>query len=419
MLRKTTLLKISGIFIGVIILGWVSYGIIQDSMAVRGSTVRLEKVFEMNDITLTGYKDGKTNWRVLANYVWSGRNRYEAQADSIHDGMVYDAAGVTVMQNLSADHIEVRLHSRQFRAYGQIYGEFIRHFYEKGRAKVDTIQLHAGEVNYYEISGRTYFRKDVKVNQGVAQITAQEILLENDTHVAFIDNDFTVKTEDFTVRGNHLVMNIDDNIVEIVGHVTAQLPGKKLNDATRDEREARLKRLDTNLSCDYLKLTAKNNALQLYLEGNIQLQQPDKLITTQKGTYHKEGDYFHLENGVTIKCQDLNWLLSRSQIEKLSNRDIKKIIQKPSTISADSADFYAKDQSFELLNNVRFEQDDLVVTCRRATYKGSTQRLEFFGDVEIIREGQEKISGQYGVFDISLGTLAAERGVKANVLIKD
>jgi lipopolysaccharide export system protein LptA len=387
--------------------------IIKDSQLESTSPVASKKI-EIKRSSIVGYSHGKLSWQMQADYVWAGRSRYLFQADRIKNGKLYDSKGVLVVDNIRAERVRVNTKSKTLSAFDNIHAVFIQRGNGQKKASITS-----GELRYFSSIKRTYLYKDVQIIRDDTVIYPNKgVESDHDKNAVYINDGFTMQSDDFVVSANKMTIYIDENYSEMSGNIIFKRIAEAVTtDDDLDSREKILRQKGVVLTCDYMTYINQDNNDEIKVNGNIKMVQSGKVITGDRGYYNKDDDYYELNGGVVIKADSLKWLLNKEP-SLFKNEGMKDSLEMPVEIATNQLRFNATEKVLELIGDVIVTLKDKVITCEKLMFDDTSDWVTLIGNVTMIKDNNDKIMGSRLKLNINDETVVVSEGVVTEFRVK-
>lgn len=386
----------------------------------------IEKIVEVNKSVITGYYNQHLSWTIQSDYIWAGQNKYFFTAEQVQNGSIFDSEGVLVADQIMARNVNVNTQSKSLFASGFISARFVKHersvssdavFAKEESPKEITIK--ADNFRYFSENKKTYFYNNVVLTQGKAMIYTDNIIVDNDKNIAFIDQKFTMKYEEFVITGNQMMIYIDDDYSEILGQVSGFRDGKPTTNMHLDERERAMREKKTFLMADYLKYTSKpNDENFIELRGNIHIFQDDKSLWGEEAFYDSQSDVFDIHNRVKFTAKDLNWAVKKKQKAGFRNADMKKSIDLSITAYGDQIVFDAKNKNLKIQGMVRILQADKNIECQTLELDDAKNQMLLTGKVRVMKNKTDQLKCERIRIDLNKESFFADSGIESVFKLK-
>ncbi len=383
-------LKKGAVFTLILGLTALSYLIYKDS-TLNSNIPSVDRVIEIKGSTITGYQNGRLSFRIPIGYIWASRSKYLFQAEKIDSGEIFDINGEPIVNQLFSGSIRVNTRSKSLTAYNGVRSTFLKR--EEGQEQVDSIQVSANELRYFDEVQKTYLYGNIAIIQKESTVRpAETVEIAHQSNQVYINNGYRLESDTFKVTGNQLIMNLDENFSELSGGVEAVRLPKKKADKDLDTRERNLQQEKTELWCDALSYNTKGENKVITIKGNAVIFQEDKEIRAEHGYYNKNDNYFEVEDRVNIIARNLLWLINGDP-ESYKNKEIREALHMRVEVNADKVMFDADKKILTMVGNVYIKQPDKDVSCDKFIYDDETGWLTLIGHVVILKkEGEKKVN---------------------------
>ncbi|MBI60319.1 hypothetical protein CL657_03780 [bacterium] len=378
-----------------------------------------EKLVEITESHITGYDKGQLNWKVTVRNAWAKKNRSMYYADSITSGIIYDSDGSVLIDSISASDVKINtkinsiaikkgasarfLHQEPVTKNGLIANE---------KPAKQPIIIKSDELRYFSDTEKVFLKKGVeliKESHTIKPLHGAEI--DNEKKIAHIENGFHIESKEFFVSGNKMTIFIDDKLSELSGNLMFERFASENVNEDLDEQEKTLRQKRSLLFADEGMFYENDEGDQLFVTGNVLLQQPDKEVAAYSGYYNQGTDIMALNKDVMITLDNLNWAIDQSMNSQLSNKDIKQSLNQQTTITCSSFLFDGNTRITTLKGNIKIVQADKTIFCDKLTMADQTSIVECFGNVKVIKDKKDSIKTGYLVIDLNKETFVAKKGV--------
>lgn len=412
-------LKRGLIFIGIITVVALSYGVYKDAALKKGNR-NSQKSIEIKNSNITGYYDGQLAFRLKVKYMWAARSKYLFQARGIEKGVIYNGDGSPIIDEIGAGVIYVNTKSKTLTAYENVKTRLLKKESSSEATSPNTfIQINAQELRYYNAMQKTYVYTDVSLIYGNSKIfPAQGVEIDHNSNQVYIKQGYRLLSNRTEVTGNEMSINLDAQWAMLSGGVEAIRHPKPYGEEGEDERETELESQRTELWCNTLSYNTTDKAAVITVDGSVVIFQADKEIRAAHGYYNKKENYFEMEGNVDILTESLVWILGSDQ-KDFKNEEVRDSVQMGTQIKADKIQFYAGEKRVVMIGNVRVIQKDKTLTCDYLNYEDDTGFLTLKGNVEIVRKGKQdsKLKTNELRVNIKEEELEAEDGVETEFYI--
>ncbi len=394
-----------GIGIVVAALGLFLYEVIEDGKIAESVANDSDKVVEINKTMITGYRDLVMSWKMEADHIWTGRNRFLFRGELVKNGSVYDSSGKLVIGEITASEVMVNSRTRTVTVSRGVLAALMR----RSGENTDPIKIDAGELRYFEISSKAYLSNHVILHNKSAEAVANDVTVDTETNIADINGAFQVTANEFLVKSDQMRIFIDDGAAELQHNVKGFRRGAIVLSRAMDERERILKSLDTTLRADYLRYQEVSGNKKVRIQGNIKLEQADKLLMGDTAHYDRNADEFIIEGNVKLTAANLNWAFRSGQLGTMGNKEIKEVVSNSLILIADKMLFYGGNKrSFRISGNITMIQPGKILTCQICEYDDQTQKMTFSGGVRVLKNNTEKLTANRLILDIKNETFSAD-----------
>lgn len=370
------------------------------------------KQVEIFNSQLVGYKDGHKSWSVFAEYIWAGKSRYIYNAERIVSGQIYNKDGDVILRDVKADLINVNVRHKTLKALQGVSGVFIRSRDE------DPIFVTAQRFYYYNTTNRVTLEGKMSLVQGDLVISPKDrFSVDLDEDKAMVESGFTIKSSEFSVTGNQLVMRLGETTIELTGGVSGWRLGKDLEDEPLDDREIELRRTPTWFRADRLDLTRNEDMESVVLNGGVQIRQGDKELTADAAHYFEAENMYYVEGDVVFKAASIKWVVDKHKQDQFDNEDVAKRINEPVEIYADRMVFDATTRMVKVVGRVKVKQETMLITCEKLEYNDLLGEMVLIGNVVIDRKGEDITRASRFVMNILSEEAEADGQVESSFFI--
>lgn len=389
-----------------------------------------DKELEISNSTIQGYKNGKKNWEVTADYLWTGTSSYLFRARDIQEGKLFDYDGTIILDNLKASNAKINTRSKTIHANGQVSASF----YPRKNKKIskgliasqnthlvgddEKIKIKADNFKFFSISNKTYLTDNVTIQKEKTLIFPKEgVWVDTKENIAFIENGVTIDHNGFIVSADAMTIYIDDNYSVIKNNIRGHRPATQSIDENLDDRENHLKKNDTYLSCDQMKYSQKDDTKIVELFGNINIFQNDKSITGKKAFYNEDTGEFRVENNVEFKSTNLKWLLTSSKKADVKGDKTKESIESETSITCKKLTFNSQTKELILFGDVTIVQPDKTIRCDHLKMDDAIGWIFLSGNISIEKDAKDTLNCDFVSVDIENEVFFASRNVSTEFFI--
>lgn len=377
------------------------------------------RLVEIKNSSITGYKDKKINFRMKANIIYTGKNLNLFEVENAHSGEFFNEKGEMIISQIQAKHINIDTLNHTFIAYQNILGKFFKKKMELGvlhaAEKSKNIEISADELRYLGSNKKTFLEKNVLIKQGDAYIyPTKGVEIDHDQNIAYIHDGYKMQSKEFTITGKKMVIYIDEEYSEMTEGVTGYRKGGGVS-SNANERQKEFKSKDAYLTCDKMIYTNVNENEIITVEGKVIIQQDQKTIKSDQGAYDKKAGIFELKNNVLVDCKTLEWALKKKNI---TNNEFKKTIKQQTKISGDYLKMDENTNNAFMKGNIRITQKDKTASCKELSYEDTKGWLILKGDVVVFKENKDKLKCSELILDIEKEEFFAKSNVKTELTLK-
>ncbi len=378
------------------------------------------KLVEILHSHISGYDQGRLTWQVTVNDAWAKKNRSMYYADSILSGVIYDKEGDVIIDSIEASGIKINTKINSISVTKGASARFLHQpkpeenglIANEDNKEVSPIIIKSDELRYYSNSETVYLQKGVELIKDDHVIKpANGAQIDNETKVAYIDNGFHIESNEYFVSGNKMVIYIDDKYSKLSGDLMFEQFASENMAEDLDEQEKSLRQEKSVLYADKGEFYESDEGDQLYVTGNVKLNQSDKTITAYTANYDQANDRMHVVKDVSISLKNLDWVLDESVKKDLANQDIKNSLNQETNIKCDTLLFDGQARQTTLLGNIKIVQSDKTIYCDKLKLYDETSVVECFGNVKVIKDKKDNIKTDYLVIDLNKETFTAKHGV--------
>ena len=389
-----------------------------------------DKELEISKSKIQGYKNGKKNWEVHADYLWTGRSSYLFRARDIQEGKLFDYDGTIILDNLKASNAKINTRSKTIHANGQVSANF----HPRKNKKIskgliasqnthlvgddEKINIKADNFKFFSISNKTYLTDNVTIQKNKTLIFPKEgVWVDIKENIAFIENGLTIDHDGFIVSADAMTIYIDEKYSVIKNNIRGHRPATQSVDENLDEREIQLKKNDTYLSCDQMRYSQKDDTKIVELFGNVKIFQDDKSITGKKAIYNEDTGEFQVEDDVKFKSTNLKWLLSPSKKSEVKGDKTKESIESETSITCKKLTFNSQTKELVLFGDVVIVQPDKTITCDHLKMDDAIGWIFLSGKVSIEKDDNDTLNCDFVSVDIENEVFFASRNVSTEFFI--
>ena len=401
----------------------------------KTSTDTSKKV-EIIGSSISGYRDNALSWRVFADYVWAGKSRYIFRAERVSGGFMLNQKGEVVIDSLKADYIRINSRSKTIVAQGNIGANFYEkkpgsRVFVKGKKKLfadekqseneKPVKITSDELRYFGDTERLFLSKNVKIEQDDATIYPHKgVDINNKKNMAYINDGFTMISDEFNVSGNKMVIDIDSDKSIMNGNILfTRVEKKDFSDKNFDEREKKLRASVTTLSCERANYSEKKDKHYLEVYENVHVIQEDKEIFGDSGVYNEETGIYIIEGNVKIILNDLAWMLTNETKEDIGNEDMNSTLSQETVVTAKTLVFQSDSRELTLFGDVKVVQPDKTITADRLFFDDKQNKVICTGRVLMVKDAKDTIKSDYLEIDIKNEIFTALDRVSTEYHIKD
>lgn len=361
------------------------------------------KQVEIKRSFIRGFDGEMLRWQAEIGYKWAGRSQYLFRGEVIREGIVYDDKGAVILAHIQANDLKVNSKSKSITAQGNIK------LHLKGRdgrgAVLDVssqnisqdVVIRADYAKYYDYSQRAFLEGDVCILQGSTGIyPSKRANYDNEKNLLFVEDGVEVRTENFIVSANELIIHLDDGRAYLKGNVRGQRLQKSGEGVSfADKREAQLSGKLSNFSCDELFYYANNNKqVEVELKGYVTVFQDDKRLSGGHGVFKRDDNTFLMTQGATFFATNLEWMLDPNRKSGFSNSEMNESVNATTNVTCHSFFFDATNGQLELKGDVEIKQEKLNVRTRALTYDDTTGILNLDEYVFVKRDGSDDLEAK-------------------------
>ena len=384
-----------------------------------------DKTIELFDSTISGYKSGKLSWRIYSGSIWSKKSRYLFFADSIISGVIYNDNGEVVIDSISAKDLRINTRSNSISISNGVSARVFTTNSSQAtglhadESKKNQIKIKSKELRFYNESKRTYLSEDVELVKDDTVIKPLgETEIDTNNNIVYINNGFSVKSNEFKVSGNAMTIYIDDEKSYLNGDLIFEKFASQNIQETIDEQERQLRQQSTFLYADSALYEDVEDKDILKVSGNVVIVQSDKKITAKKGIYDELNNTFTLEGSVVVNLTDLSWMLDKNRQESLENKDIKNSLNLETKITGNKLFFDGNKKQTRIFGKIHITQEDKKIWADKLILYDEKAIVECFGNVKVLKKNKDSINSEYLKIDLNSESFIAKDGVSSEYYLK-
>jgi len=378
--------------------------IYQDSqLAVISKTL---PEIQIEGSTLTGYKEGRLTFKVDLQTVSKGDAKSSYMGNQMNSGVLYDVNETPIVDQITAENAFVDTQHPILNAQGAVTGRYLT---PNGHPiLIEADQLHYwGETKMADLYGALKLTRDKTV-----LVPQKSVQIDFNANTLTIDSGFTLHHDAYRVSGNRMIIDILANTSQLEGAVKiTRKPDDILDEKTNNKNKV-LNQF-SSLYCQYLQYNYDTHTIKI--RDQILIDQTGKEITADEGMYDENQNVFHLFGNVTIKVDDLNWLISAKN-DRFDNEELRTDLSQKTVITSDQFQFDGDTKKLDLIGNVTILLRNKSITAAHVTLLSDTDQMVLNGNVHLKHDNGDEIQSESMYLDINTESVSAKNGVKTYFL---
>ncbi|MEK7299211.1 MAG: LptA/OstA family protein, partial [Candidatus Margulisiibacteriota bacterium] len=387
MKKGSQFLRFGMALIVIVGVGYVGYLIYNDNL-LHVNGLFSDKQVEVWNTHISGYANGKLEWKVDVKTMWTGQNANVLESDSVVGGEIYDVSGNVIAKNIHAGHVVARSKSRILMAEGNAGATYLSRGTDvSGNPTVRTFSVQADTLKYYSLARASYYTGNILISGAQGQIRTETAEINHDRKQINITAPFTMTSGEMTLTGPQMTIDVDPQIADMSGGIIAVMTATRPS-PTMDLREAELRGRPTRLTADKLRFEFGNNNQVTTAEGQVSVISSDKRVSGQWAYYDQNEDRFEVKGNVKVNSDTLLWVVRPDRRDTLKNEEFIKAIRNPVWFSGDNLVFDNKAHQIVLEGNVLITQLNKRITARKLVYFDERQEAVLSGRVRVEEKGE-------------------------------
>jgi len=337
-----------------------------------------KKILEFRNTRLIGRGNGKKQWEVLAEEIWSTKNQSLVTFEHVKDGLVYKN-GRAVVKGLVARRVKYHKFTKKIEAFGVVPDE------ENKKRNLTAL------VDVRNISSREAERESRFI-----RVQADAITYKPDEEKAVAEGGVRVFEDDFSVNGDRMEIDGGTRKAVVTGNVTVS-------------------KEDTTITGRTLTANFENDSYALTDE--VEILQKDKAAVGDRATMWGDTGSIKLEGNVKFLIEKGTAIVEKDATKKLRGEESKKIMEGKTVLTCDVLKLSTHGRDADASGNVLIEQQNRRARSDSAIYNGSSENITLFGNV-FIEKGGEWLKTHKVIVSVSRESFEALGGIEAEFKIK-
>lgn len=426
-----------------------------------------ERVVEIRNLTVVGYRGEERAWKIKAGYTWSGYDKNVGHFENLFEGTLYEE-GKIIMNQLRAN----RGRGDSQRAWLQAEDGVASDIYLLQDKGVRRMQLSCQKLFYNSTIQRTIVQDAVRLKYEGTTIETDEAEIDHRTNTVIIHNGFVMWDEQSWVQGQQMEANLKTQIAVVKSHVSLVMSANverghattlncghmvftlneddgqtvQFRDNVRfrqhhydafawagdyDQRSGRLnlqQRIElalmdtgTVIRCEQLQalLSTPDQAL-IWAEfsGRTDIQEQDKSINARKGSYTVADEALRLTGDVHMTVHQFRNLIRKESADRIDNPQAADVLSKPAMLDCDYLYLDRKSQNAEAVGNVLVVQKEQQARAERAQYVENEDIIYLDDQVSIMKESGEWVQADRVVAHLQDEAFEAMGAVDTQFILK-
>ncbi|MBU1026445.1 MAG: LPS export ABC transporter periplasmic protein LptC [Candidatus Margulisbacteria bacterium] len=349
-----------------VILG-LAYFLISPKESPYFTTEKMQKIAEFKNTRVSGRKEGKKVWELLADEGWTDKDRIATFLNRVKQGKIYRDEKL-IVADLTAPRAKAFRHSEIVEAFGpgiKAYLELGRLSKNPDRPKSEWTRMTANYLKYIPKEKRSIMQGDIELHQKNQSIYAQDISIDYDRSVADISNNVKVVRLDGYLTANFLQYYSDEERFEADGHVYLNL--------TEVDIKTEIKSQHASLYTDIAK--------DINISGNVEAVQGKKYAVAQNGIYSQQKKELDLKGEVKTIFEKAKAILKEDTSKKLKSEEGRKILEEKTILTADELIFSTETGDAQARGSVEVTQKNREARADWAVYNEREESILLTGNV--------------------------------------
>ncbi len=354
------------LLIALLLAGLIFLGLKNPTVNLLGGMLS-EKALVFKNTNLIGWKDGRKQWEIEAEEIWTTKNKSVTTFENVKDGTVYKM-GRPVVKDLTARRVIYNNWSKEIDALGKLPGDKVRVLYalidvenlsseEAPFKKPRFLSLQADTISYNQNSKLAQAEGRVKIRESGITIEAEKMEIQGKAGTAKLTDNVGIMKEDTKISGNLLDADLEKDIytvtkrveitqkgkvaigdvavinnktgsVEISGHVKFLIEKAKSLVKESSIKDLRNKEASESLgeatviTCD--KLTLMSRSKDAFAEGRVLITQKGKRAKSDYAVYNSVNEMITLTGNVFIE-KEKDWIKTEMVLVSVSQESFEAI----------------------------------------------------------------------------------------------
>ncbi|OGI12350.1 MAG: hypothetical protein A2Y40_03510 [Candidatus Margulisbacteria bacterium GWF2_35_9] len=316
-------------------------------------------LMEVKNIKIRGWDGEIARWEIEAADAKMKEKDFVI-LDKIRRGCIYNDYNEKIMDRITADKADVRLHRKQVELYG-VQGIFKSNKF----SNTNPINVKAGVLSYNEHDKKITFYDDIEISQGKRYIKSNLCNVEDNSEKIRFYNGFKFNAENISVNGQELIFNMKEDYIKMRGKLNVlQSNISGIGDANTSSFK---------LKCDELTFYKKEGKESMNFNGNIVLVHQGNTIIAKEGSYWGYKKQLLLENEISIAFGNPENIISKEN----------SVISKNSVLKGVRMFVDTERKNMNIAGPLEFSQPGLSIVAQNGFYDFKLNKLYLSDLVEI------------------------------------
>lgn len=388
---------------------------------------KTNKTLSFKGSVTTGYTNGTINWKLFTDELWSKESRSVIFGNQILAGVIYDHHSRIIVDTLRANTFRIQSDIKKLMVSKGVSAHVYMHPNSNKASfgliaapeDTSTFIITANELIYSSQTEETHLINNISVQrQNDTIYPFHHMKIDHKNNHAYVNDGFTIRSPSFSVTGNRVTININQNESFLAGNLHFTYLAHPSPSATHTI-ESNLRHHPAILMADAAHYIEKQEKKQLFVSQNVVLTHQHKTITAQEGHFDQLTSTLHMNRDVSIHVKSLLWALNPARRRQLRHSDITHFLNKKTHIRCNQFIFNQQKEESILIGDVKLNQVDLQISCHKLIYASKNEYLECIGNATVIKEGRNTLAAPYLKIFLKDEVFSATKGVQATYHLKE